>query len=278
MKTVGMFTAFGCAEWAVRALENHLNICDEILVSIQAHDDCMVQFADDTYERIAIEFANDQRVKIIPKIAVRGNINTVKCVILNEMISYTEVGDILMLCDADEFYDENAVKEIKKTFNEDWDMLRIHDMFFMFNFDWYVKSSHGRFWRRKHGAQFYPTQNMQPKANKVKLILEDSPMHHYSMLQSTDRREAYWGSDSARSGVAIEWLNKIYKKWNPDATLDEIRGMAEENYCLTGNRGVWFNKGVTEEETQFLFRYKGEHPNEVEFSPFRHFPDFRIIK
>ena len=275
MKVIGFHTSWGCSEWAVRSLYNHLRICDEILVSVQAHDEIMVPFGDDTYERIAIEFANDERVKIIPEVFGRGNINTVKCLILNEMLTYVAPGDVVMLCDADEFYDDNSIKEIQSEIDGDWDMLRVYDRFFCINMNYYVGGSHGRFWRIKSNAKFYPTQNLVPVPVNVKTILEDNPMFHYSMLQSMERRIAYWTSDSARDSVQIEWIKNIYNKWNPEGTLDEIRDMAEKNYQLTGNRGFWFNSGVREHETEYLFRYNGQHPEEIEFSNFRNKKDFR---
>jgi hypothetical protein len=275
MKTVGLFTGWGCEEFAVRAIENHLRICDTMLVSIQEHDDSMLEFGDSTYERVAIEFANDPRVKIIPKVFGRGRIDSVKCMILNEMLSYVSTGDIVMLCDADEFYDEGAIAEIKKALTEDdWDMLRVKDRFFCFNMDWYVGSSHGRFIRVKHGSKFYPTQQYIPAPNNVKTILEDNPMFHYSMLMNPEYRRVFWEDEGKHHMVS--WLNNIYMRWDLNANLGDMRKLAEANYIITGTKGFWFNKNVDEDEhAPYLYRFEGRHPDEIEYSPLRNVKDFR---
>jgi len=274
MKITGFYFAWACEDWVLKSIANKLKICDEIFVSVQAHTPQMALLADKTESLVAN--LGDKRVHMVPQIPLSGNIDVTKCKILNSMLELVCTGDTIMLCDSDEFYDDNAIKEIKEeTAKDDWDMIRVHDRFFCINMNWYLGGSHGRFWKVKQGSKFYPTQNILPEPLNVKLILEDNPMFHYSMLMPLEYRKAFW--ESEQKWHMVEWLDKIYTKWNLDAISSEMKELASENYRITGHDGFWFNGGVDElDMPPYLHRFEGSHPEEIEFSTLRNKKDYRI--
>ncbi len=244
MAVIGMCTAWGNSDLAIRALRNHLKICDQILVSVEAHSKSLVKYEDDTLEKV-MEFAKEKPVKVIPFMGVAktcNNPDTAKPPILNYMLRFVNNGDIVMMCDSDEFYSDEAISEIKEHFKQtDWDFTRIHDMFFVKDTEHYVKGSHGRFWRIKQGSEFHPTQNIYPPPVITRTILEDNPMCHLSLLVNEEMRRDYWESEGKT--LQVEWWDKVYLPWNVDGDNEHL---IHKNYTLTGNKGIWMNSGVEE--------------------------------
>ena len=260
MRVIGIFTAWGCEDWAPLAIQNHLKICDEIYVAIEPHCEELRRFKDNTFERI-VEITDD-RIKFLPKVGINNNPIVTKCDMLNLVLEFCEVGDILMLCDSDEFYDDGAVVEIQSVLDTEWDMLRVKDRFFCINFDWYVGGSHGRFWKIKTGARFYPSQHMMPDPIVVPTILENHPMFHYSMLTNPAMREVYW--EAYGRNMQAEWQREVYMEWDLNATPEEMAKMAFKCYQISGVNSFWFNKGNIEQdyEPPYLLEFHGEHPVE----------------
>lgn len=262
MATIGMYTTWGNADMSIKALKNHLKICDKIFVSIEAHSLALEKYADSSYDDI-VEFSKDNPIKIIPPLGVAKEYNhpdSAKCAILNYMLRFVTPGDVLMLCDSDEFYSTDAIEEIKEHIKKtDWDFMRIHDMFFCINLDWYVKGSHGRFWRMKPGTRFFPTQNVFPAPVITRMILKDNPMFHLSMLIGEGQRRDFWVSEKQDNKVL--WLDNIYTKWDLHGDNSKL---AWKNYSITGNHGFWMNTGVEEaEKPTYLFYRDFELPEEL---------------
>lgn len=265
MRVIGMFTAWGCRDWAVAALRNHLKICDVIWIAIKPHAEEFLKYQDETWFDIKDEFGGNGRVELVHGYDPgHANPNYNKCGLLNRIItlSNAQEGDILMLCDSDEFYNDAAVAELKGEFTRnDWDMLQVCDMFFCVDMEHIVKSSHGRFWRYQRGGCFAPTQNMQPFPQKRKLALKNNRMFHYSMLINPDMRKTYWGLTSEPH--KSEWFDRVYSPWDPD---DEKKGekLARMNEQITGHKGFWMNSGVDEIcGWPYLYEFDGKHPEEV---------------
>ena len=260
MRVIGLFTSWGAEDWAPLAIKNHLKICDVIYVAIEPHCEELRRFRDNTFERIAE--IDDERIKFLPKVEINNNPIVTKCDMLNVVLNYVETGDVLMLCDSDEFYDDNAVTEIHSMLDAEWDMLRVKDRFFCINFDWYVGGSHGRFWKIKPGARFYPSQHMSPEPLVVPTILNASPMYHYSMLTNPEMREVYW--ECYGRHMQAEWQREVYMKWDLDATPEEMAKLAFQCYKISGTNAFWFNSSnITQDyEPPYLREYLGKHPVE----------------
>ena len=277
MKVIGAFTAWGCQDFATKALLNHLKICDVIYINVSAHSPRMERFADKTLSDVRnLASKMPDRLKMVRNQEQASNPDITKCRILNEILNYADPGDVLMLCDADEFYSEDSVEELMLEFaKDDWDMLRVFDRFFCINLWHYVNSSHGRFWRISARSKFYPTQNMSPSAENIKTVLADAPMFHYSLLTNLAMRREFWRSEERY--MQVDWLNKIYQKWPYPFKMDKIKKLAELNYQITGNRGFWFNAGVDElSSAPYLKTFDGQHPKEIQESDLVFREDFRV--
>lgn len=281
-KVIGFFTAWGNQQWAVPALHNHLKICDEIFVSVEPHHPGMKCFEDDTYKLLREEFKDDKRVRFFPYVGVAddyirhssdSNPNVGKCLLLNKFLKYAAKDDILMICDSDEFYGEEAVKELKYwTVKGGWDSLSVHNNFFCINTDWYMEAMHRRMFRNKDNSRFFPTQNFQPQPFRTVQALEKNPMCHASMLFPLSYKRKFWETEDRP--MQVTWLNDIYEKWVPGEANTEL---IDKNYRLTGNKGFWFtedNMGAPM-SSPWLYKYEGEWPEEIEKSGIREIKDFR---
>ena len=191
MRVVGFLCAWGNANIISSTIENHLKICDELIVCVSAHHPAFFKFEDNTLE--IVKAHNIKILQVDPPSGVMS-CDHFKCRILNQMIEQTGVGkdDIIMISDVDEFYDDNFISELKNEFNTPgWDLLEVEDMFFVVNMDWYVRSTHYRFFRLADNPIFQPTQRMTPAPQNIKKVGRDNPMFHYSMLMDMDYKRTH---------------------------------------------------------------------------------------
>jgi hypothetical protein len=270
MRVIGLMCAWACEDWINPAIENHLRICDEIYVNISAHHHLFNKFRDKTRLYANKKWEGNKDVKLMEGSGVnkRDDVAGVaKARILNRMIyeSHAKPGDILMICDTDEFYNLKAVAELMRLFKQhDWEMLSVRDMMFVLKGNWYVLTEHNRFFRFDKGFYFLPTQRPVPAPAVKRIVLNDCPMYHYSMLVPMEYRKVFWQMDLActnRSKLKsrLDWIDRIYLKWEPD-NLVKCRALARKNQDITGNYGFWFHGEVKEKpEPPYLFEYSGEH-------------------
>lgn len=260
MKVVGFMNAWQCSSMIEHSIENHLKICDELYVSVSSHAKKFDCLEDDTLEKV-----KKYNVNIVNyKRASETNCNVSKCHILNNMIRDSElhVDDVIMICDADEIYDDIAITEIKDNFKlSGWDTLQVTDRFFVIDGNWYVNTDgHWRFHRVRPGCNFVPTQRIVPPARSTKQIIKNCPMFHYSMLMGHNYKKAHWQSEGNINDSKVRWLEEIYFKWDPN-DIDLCNNLARKNQEITGVRGFWCNNGVVEKpEAPYIFEYTESHP------------------
>jgi len=263
----GLFSAWGCQGMSVMAIENHLRICDKIFVCIQSYNPSYDHLGDGTAGAVQERWGDDDRVTILPP----GPPHTGKepygkprCNILKRLLAEASPvdGDVIMICDADEFFDDNAVLEIKKEVQDKTiDLFRISGMFMVLDGSWYVKGTHGRFVTYKKGMSFTPTQNPVPAVRSSKIILLQHPMHHYSMVAGMEYKKICWSMFGTKSlqKSRIGWIDEIYSKWDPE-NIDLCKDLAEKNESITGHLGFWVNDGVEEpKDPPYLYRFDGQH-------------------
>lgn len=280
-KVIGLMTAWAAPEWIVPAIYNHLKICDKIVVCIVPFHKLFIQFdpAYRTLEIVKREFYTNSRVIFVNSfqkepVKTLGN-EQFKCNILNMMLKLgvTHYNDILMICDVDEFYDHNAIAELQEEFlKEDWDQLDVKSRFFCINMEWYVASDHPRFIRvNSRDFYFKPTQKPVPLRQAVKIVLQDHPMFHYSMLMGLDFKRVHWQTEKINYHAdKLRWLDEVYALWNQnDPELCERLSTVNEKFF--GVHGFWLKKTAK----PFLARYRGHHPDEIENTAMRFYDDFR---
>jgi hypothetical protein len=280
-------TAWAAADWIVPVIYNHLKICDKILVYIGPFHPDFERFdkGKETLKAARQEFYNNSRVIFLDAEVPRkttGN-EYFKCGVLLKMLQSGIVrrGDIAMICDVDEFYDDNAIAELQEEFlKEDWDQLDVCSRFFCINMSWFVKSDHPRFFRvNSNDFHFIPTQKPIPLRKSVKMVLHDNPMFHYSMLMGLDFKRVHWQTEKINYHAnKLRWLDELYAKYDPE-NIDLCKIFAEQNRGYFGRKGFWLKDSVQESpDPPYLFHYDGEHPAEIERSPMRNVKDFRTWK
>jgi hypothetical protein len=283
-KVIGLMTAWAAADWIVPAIHNHLKICDRILVYIGPFHRDFKKFDIhlETFETARDEFYNNSRVIfLLPNqhVGTDGN-EAFKCSILLKMLrsGIVSCGDIAMICDVDEFYDDNAIAELQEEFlKEDWDQLNVVSRFFCINMGWYVRSDHPRFFQVNSDAfHFVPTQKPIPLRKSVKMVLENNPMFHYSMLMGLEFKRVHWQTEKINFHPnKLRWLDELYAHYDPN-DIELCKALGEKNKEYFGCMGFWLKDTVqAPADPPYLFKYEGEHPSEIENSPMRHVKDFR---
>jgi len=106
-KIVGFLCAWGNAKIISSTIENHLKICDELIVCVSAHHPDFFKFEDKTLDIVKSHNVKilEHKVRILevdPPLGVMS-CDHFKCGILNEMINQSDLsaGDIIMICDVD---------------------------------------------------------------------------------------------------------------------------------------------------------------------------------
>lgn len=235
MKLIGLIIAWGAEPWIKPAIEQAKEYCDETLACISAHSKELEQFEDNS-KQIAID-SGIQVVDVDPT----GYHAISKAKILNELVkksSATE-GDWVWILDADEFYDKQTYKMVKKIIRGDkFDCIRFGAKFFLINMRHYITSEHPRVFKLKPNAQFTPTQHYP-----VNYPITIDEMFHYSLLTNPYMRKVQWENEYPNKDQKnkVKWLN---------------------NYLKGNMEKVWMNPDRGTDNGK-LFKYKGKHPKFV---------------
>jgi len=296
-KIVGLLTGINYVEdWIEPAIQQALNICDEVIVSIGANNQQLEVLQDSTLEKAR---AFGDRIKMVA--AVKGKTFAQgKAPTLNNMLkaSSAEVGDWFWLLDADEFYFDETVEQVRAVVNSDNDLeiIKIQAKFFFINMTRYLHSQHNRLFRKTHeGAFFKPVQNWQSspeyRGNRFCIQRDDHRlgMFHYSLLMDPRYRKLFWENEQSagaakmrdRNRTKVEWLEQTYN------TFD----LNDEESCLARNRLVldtkrWdemfptpiWNWDFKPDKGGKLFRYDGPQPSVIEEAGLHLVEDFREFK
>lgn len=276
MKIIGLLTAWASEDWIECSIQQALDLVDELIISIGAHNKYFKMIEDKTEEKVQ-KYLTNKKIKVVQ--AVSGPSNDPdknKCTTLNRMLHISdniEIGNLIWILDLDEFYSKNAIDEINLFIrtNSDFDEIQFVSYYFCINLDYYIISHLNRIFKIKQkDIYFTPTQILNPKCVKTVTLLENNPMFHYSLLTGEQLRAIYWLSTDKFERLI--WYMKIYKKYNP------LKGeyWMKKNQELNGIYGFWFhNIDIIENNGHGLFRYHGKHPELIENSPLKQISDFR---
>lgn len=284
MRTIGLFTGWACKQWIVPAIKNHMKIVDELHCMIAPHNELFAKLDDGSYELARDAFVNEKRVHFYkpPDKSIKGCCDRTKCIFLNHMRNEakTENGDIIIICDSDEFYDDNAVATIRDKFDgPKWHVLDFQARYFAVNMHWYLNQPGLRRMFRVRSKpnlppfHFKPTQRPVPGPDEVQPLLEKCPMFHYSLLTPIRYKLIHWGTERGVNPKKLEWLEHIYAKWNP-LNPELCEELSKKNPCTN----QFYVNGDMENppHTPYLHRYDGPHPKEIEEAGLPNIKDFRF--
>jgi hypothetical protein len=274
-------TAWTSAEWLKLTIPNALHYLDELRVCIAPHAPRFADLQDDSQE-VAKSFEGD--TVLIHNTEWPTDTNTIpdvtKCRILNELIGMKDVndGDVLVIVDADECYDEEGQALLKAFAEQDeCPVGLVKGMYFCINLHWYfINPEMMRLFRYEKGFKYIPTQKpVFPSVGSNPCYTHTgATMYHYSMLQDAELRKRYWEISPPHDKVTQRrkriWLDMVYSRWD----VTDQRASAMRNKQQTGRRGFWHTDDM-EEDGEGLFRFTGRHPTEVANSRFMLVEDFR---
>jgi hypothetical protein len=156
----------------------------------------------------------------------------------------------------------------------------VKSRFFCINMSWFVNSDHPRFFRINSNAfHFIPTQKPIPLRKSVKIVLQDNPMFHYSMLMGLDFKRVHWQTEKINYHPnKLLWLDEVYANYDP-SDMERCKILGERNKKYFGCKGFWLKDTVEAPAyPPYMYNFKGEHPAEIERSPMRNVKDFRTWK
>jgi len=286
MKVYGLFTGWACKKWVNPAIGNHLKLVDEVHVMIAAHNSIFEKLEDGTLEAAKEKWADNPRVVFhSPK---PGNIKAVcdqtKCILLNQMLGdiSPEPGDIILILDSDEFYDDAAIAEIKDKFDGyKWDAIAFKAKYFAVNMGWFVvQDDLQRMFRvrevkdwRKDKFHFKPTQRPVPRALDKQWLLAKNPLFHYSLLSPLEYKIIHWTTEKYPDPRKKDWIENIYGRWDPEDP-ELCTSLAKANKMAPGR--FYVNRDMGENpRSPYLFRYIGPHPKEITEAGLHLVKDFR---
>jgi len=276
MKIIGFLTAWACEDWIEYSIKQALGLVDELIIAIGAFHKHFKKIEDNTYE-IAKKYLKNKKIKVIQTVCEKKNTPDLnKCATLNKMLQVSEnieVGNVIWILDADEFYSKEAIEEIKNFIkNYDFEEIYVTDRMFCINFNYYILHEHSRILKiRSNQCFFVHLQVLMPRAQKKTVLLKNNPMFHYSMLMGEQMKGIQWMLENVP--FAVLWHRKIYNKYDPENEDFWLK----KNQELTGNYRFWRDafKGIKEKNDHGLFKYNGKHPEIIENSPLREISDFR---
>lgn len=285
MRVIGLFTAWGARKWAHLAIGNHLKIVDQLHVMIAPHNNRFAEIGDNTDEVCRDMWGSDKRVTFhTPEPGnIKGVCDRSKCILLNQMrkVAKPEIGDIVMICDSDEFYDDAAVKEIRAKFDgPKWDCLDFRAMYFAVNMRWYmIQEGLTRMFRimnrpDKDEFHFKPTQRPIPKPEHKQTILMNNPLFHYSLLMPLKYKRIHWSSEMGVDEAKMKWIDEVYAKWDP--TNPGLCEQLAKNNPTHGDHFYCNNDPHYPKQPPYMYKYDGRQPDEIEMSPLVKVEDFRV--
>lgn len=262
MKVIGLLTAWASEDWIVPCVRNAMTYVDELRVCVAYHHPDMADMEDDTEKLVRGLTAGYSNVRVYGGMC-NNDYNTMpdvaKCRILNAMLRGHTVGDVAMICDVDEFYDEAGAKEIREFAESDHDMGVVQARYFAVDYKHCViNTDMPRLFRIVPGFSFSPTQRPNPTPKSPHTL--QNLMFHYSLFTNPELRRRYWRyspiGNPAKQKMKQDWFDQIYLKWD----LNDEERMMTENERLTGNHGFWLQNDMVEKEGGGLLIYDGPHP------------------
>jgi hypothetical protein len=253
-KIIGIMTAWACEKWINPAIQQALEYCDEVIVSIGWHSEAMRKFKDSTLER-AVKYP-----VTFTDVNFKGSHSETKAATMNNMIAKSklfEEGNWIWLLDVDEFYIKEEIDYVKAVmFSEPYNAVEMNELFFIINMKHYLKNKRMRLWKIINKKdRFYPTNKWTGKRNKV-FKFQGLGMFHYSMLLNPYAKREFWKTEYGYNQKhKVEWLDSYLK--------DNFNLMS-----MFKNMGSHFGKP---------FIYPGKHPRVIEETGLTKIKDFRKV-
>lgn len=290
-KLIGLVPGLYVEEWIEPSIQQALNYCDEVVVSIGAYVPELNVLQDKTLER-AKKYSD--RISLVDPVVSKSHIGG-KGPTLNRMVeaSGAEVGDWLWVLDTDEFYFDQTVQMIKEMISSENNLSTIWlpAKFFFLNMTRYLRAKHPRLFKITHsGAHFKPTGALnwrgEGEVSHIPFDLEDDQfgMFHYSLLTSPRYRRLFWetefghktGRTRETQDKKILWLEEIYLKYE----LDREEYWIDKNMDLLDlpRRTPIWTPAFTPQTDGTLFQYNGPQPAVIEQAGLHLIEDFRTYR
>jgi len=275
-KIVGLIVAWYAEDWIDLTIQQALQFCDEVVVSIGAHTHSLAKLKDSTMDKALLY---EDRVKFI-KTAKPSYHNSCKADTLNAMLKASnnfKAGNWLWILDSDEFYFPATYEIIKDIISANkYDSIKIEAKFFYINMTRYLHSAHGRLFKIKNrSSRFMPTQRWTGGNGRQYLLRRDDQqigMFHYSLLMPIGYKRLFWQTEKrADQSYKVRWLNNIYATYD---LKDEEKSL-NRNQRMFNIRSPFYNDQFRPHKNGKLFTYDGLQPPLIQESNLINIDDWR---
>jgi len=266
MRKLGVMSIWGREDFVLPALEQALDLVDEVAVTVCCMHPALEKFRDRSRD-LALGFARGEPrvhyLEMLPNYSLKWEVHMSE--VLNALLDALrpESGDIVWLLDCDEFYNEAAQAEIAERIESDdsFSSLRLKSYMVGPDFYHYLISWHTRIHRHRNGRKFIPTSFYAPIDPNPPVILENCPMFHYSLACSSEMKQTFWLVERGlptppEQQAKADWVDKVYKGYD---TSDQSRSL-EQAQIETGRHRFWFGDNIQEVEGGGLFKLTERHP------------------
>ncbi len=235
-----VFNAYNEKPFAKKCLEHIYPYVDSIAISDVAHDDGYTISNDGTHEDI-IEFKNSHdNVYYRPQKKLNGDYKHNQGVIKTELMNMCNPSDSdwIFILEADEFYPEYMLKDLKSRYilnhqilsKQDIRWIVVPQMEFIYKEGYFTWSWSGRFFKYKKGANFeicnkFKWNNTMIYDDKYRWDLppQYGYCYHLKYIKPLKRLKKRYGFTKNPSVAnKIHWLNDKYLKYydNPEKSVD----------------------------------------------------------
>lgn len=279
-KVIGLITAWAAEPFIKPAIDQALEYCDEVIVSVSANDKSFNKFEDNTMD-ICKSYGN--KISMVKGVELSNHISS-KGSSLKKMLDETgnnKKGNWIWILDADEFYFKDDVNQIRSLINEGKvNAINTKEKFFLIDTKNHVKWQRTRIKKLLQDNTRFKT-NQLPYEHLLKPHKLDSPhaMHHYSFLMNPHFKRQFWlkeRSDSNAPDVKakIWWMDNIYLKMDLNK-MDYWVNVAEKKFGNKSILGPIFNKKAT--NNGGLYTHDTINPEFIAGTSLEKIKDFRKL-
>lgn len=271
MERVGFLQIFNEVEWVDHAIDQAKKLCDRLIIcegsQFTNFPNIPERSDDGTIEHIheAIN-AYDGFIELVDTVRTSSNYRNNQCVNFNRALKTCKPGDLFFPLDADEFYTDQFIEDLKPIVANHHDMinrLTVNGKMFAFGFPWEIRFSKGDvrkdvFYRVEKGLHFTPTHNPKGWTSVMDrdLVFSGVYFHHYTWVKPAERMRWRFQTSGMYPNMP-KWFNDNWSQL--DAT--------------DGNVFNTYKPGITAE----LKFYRGNHPSLLDSHVWRHVSDVRRV-
>jgi len=276
-KIIGLICAWGAEDWIEPSIEQALNMCNEVIVSIGPFTEEVKKNEDATMER-ALKYKD--RITFVDSY-FGGTHAASKGVTLTNMLKASklyEVGNWVWQLEVDEFFVDSDIREITNAIRGDYDRILWDEMVCFINMQHYLKNERGRLRKIVTGDEHFVHVNRWTGELKDTYRVTGVGCFHTSLLSDQNKKKRlleteHWGTPN-KSLPLVKWIDRIYHRFD----LADEQKWIDRNELIFGHKSPFPFDAYFANEDGGLYKYAGpEYPAVLVEREYHKIKDFREL-